>query len=271
MAYELPPLPYPTSALEPTIDAKTMEIHHDKHHQAYVTNLNKALENSPELAALPVDELIADLSKVPEASRTAVRNNGGGHSNHTFFWTLMTPGGATEPSGALGDAIKETFGGLDGLKEKVNAAGAARFGSGWAWLVVGKDGKLEVISTAEPGQPADGRREASDRSRRVGARVLPELPEPPPGLPEGVVGDGKLGRCREELRSGEVSPLSWFGREGTTQVVPYGMHSPVESMLDPLQAETAWKPVSSEFPDLEREDLLGCWISPGRDSGFQPR
>src|SRR3984885_14115804 len=99
MAYELPPLPYPFNALEPHIDAKTMEIHHDKHHAAYVTNLNKALESSPELAKLPVDELIADLSKVPEAARTAVRNNGGGHSNHTFFWQIMGPGGGDEPTG----------------------------------------------------------------------------------------------------------------------------------------------------------------------------
>ncbi len=153
MPYELPPLPYPVNALEPSIDAKTMEIHHDKHHQAYITNLNKALENSPELAALPIDELIADLSRVPEAARTAVRNNGGGHSNHTFFWGIMGPNGGGEPTGALADAIKETFGGVDGLKEKINAAGAARFGSGWAWLVVSKDGNLEVISTPNQDSP----------------------------------------------------------------------------------------------------------------------
>ena len=152
MPYELPPLPYPNDALEPHIDAQTMEIHHDKHHQAYITNLNKALENNPELSSKPVEELIADLNAVPEAARTAVRNNGGGHANHSFFWKLMGPGGGGEPKGAIADAIKDTFGGLDGLKEKINGAGAARFGSGWAWLVV-KGGKLEVMSTPNQDSP----------------------------------------------------------------------------------------------------------------------
>src|SRR6201991_5265161 len=118
MAYELPSLPYPTNALEPHIDTKTMEIHHGKHHQAYVTNLNKALESAPELASLPVDELIADLSKVPEAIRGPVRNNGGGHSNHTFFWTIMSPDAGGAPSGAYADAIKSSFGSFDEFKAK---------------------------------------------------------------------------------------------------------------------------------------------------------
>ncbi len=152
MPYELPPLPYPKEALEPHIDAQTMEIHHDKHHATYVTNLNKALENSPELASKPVEELIADLNAVPEAARTAVRNNGGGHANHSFFWKLMAADGGGEPTGPVGDAIKEAFGGFDALKEKINAAGAARFGSGWAWLVV-KNGKLEVLSTPNQDSP----------------------------------------------------------------------------------------------------------------------
>ena len=153
MAYEVPPLPYPNNALEPHIDAQTMEIHHDKHHNAYVTNLNKALEGHADLAAKPVDELIKDLSAVPETVRTAVRNNGGGHSNHTFFWNIMGPGGGGTPTGEIADAIKETFGGFEALQEKINAAGAARFGSGWSWLVLSKDKKLEVLSTPNQDSP----------------------------------------------------------------------------------------------------------------------
>ncbi len=153
MPYELPPLPYPNDALEPHIDAATMEIHHDKHHQAYITNLNKALEANADLSSKPINELIADLSAVPEAARTAVRNNGGGHANHSFFWKIMGPNGGGEPTGELAEAIKETFGSLDALKEKINAAGAGRFGSGWSWLVLSKDKKLEVISTPNQDNP----------------------------------------------------------------------------------------------------------------------
>ena len=153
MPYELPPLPYANDALEPHIDAATMEIHHDKHHQAYITNLNKALEAHADLSSQPIHALIADLSAVPEAARTAVRNNGGGHANHSFFWKIMGPNGGGEPTGEVAEAIKETFGGLDALKEKINAAGAARFGSGWAWLVLSKDKKLEVISTPNQDSP----------------------------------------------------------------------------------------------------------------------
>ncbi len=153
MAYELPPLPYPTNALEPHIDAKTMEIHHDKHHQAYITNANNALKDHPDLAAKPVDELIANLSQVPESIRTAVRNNAGGHSNHSFFWKIMAPSAGGTPKGKLADAITATFGSIDAFKEKFQAAGAGRFGSGWAWLVVNKEGKLEVISTPNQDSP----------------------------------------------------------------------------------------------------------------------
>ncbi len=153
MPYELPPLPYPNDALEPHIDAATMEIHHDKHHQAYITNLNKALEGHADLGSKPINELIADLSAVPESARTAVRNNGGGHANHSFFWKIMGPNGGGEPTGELAEAITETFGGLDALKEKINAAGAGRFGSGWSWLVLSKDKKLEVISTPNQDSP----------------------------------------------------------------------------------------------------------------------
>jgi len=153
MKQELPPLPYDYAALEPHIDEQTMRIHHDKHHQAYVTNLNAALDKHPELESRSLDEMLANLDAVPEDIRTAVRNNGGGHKNHTFFWELMSPGGASAPSGELAAAINSTFGGLDGLKEKVAAAAAGRFGSGWAWLVV-RDGQLAVESTPNQDHPA---------------------------------------------------------------------------------------------------------------------
>lgn len=153
MSYTLPPLPYASNVLEPSIDARTMEIHHDKHHGTYVTNLNNALKDLPELAAKPVNELIANLSVVPEAIRTVVRNNGGGHSNHTFFWELLTPGGASAPAGALADAINKTFGSFDEFKAKFEAAGLGRFGSGWVWLIKNKSGALEIISTPNQDSP----------------------------------------------------------------------------------------------------------------------
>ncbi len=142
MAFTLPALPYATDALEPHIDKLTMEIHHGKHHQAYVTNLNKALEGKPE-ADHSIDDIIKNISKFPPA----VRNNGGGHYNHSLFWTLLSPNGGGEPTGALADAIKSTFGSFAELKTKMSDAGATRFGSGWAWLIVGADKKLAVIST----------------------------------------------------------------------------------------------------------------------------
>jgi len=153
MAYELPPLPYPFDALEPHIDAKTMEIHHDKHHQAYITNANNALKDYPQLAAKPVEELIADLSVVPEAIRTTVRNNAGGHTNHSFFWLILGPNAGGSPKGKLADAITSTFGSFDQFKEKFQAAGAGRFGSGWAWLVINKAGSLEITSTPNQDSP----------------------------------------------------------------------------------------------------------------------
>jgi Fe-Mn family superoxide dismutase len=153
MAHELPPLPYPSNALEPHIDARTMEIHHGKHHAAYVANLNKALESAPDLANKPVEELIKNLNAVPEAIRTAVRNNGGGHANHSMFWQIMGPNSGGKPSGALADAINAAFGGYDGLVEKVNAAGGSRFGSGWAWLSLDSGGNLVVHSTANQDSP----------------------------------------------------------------------------------------------------------------------
>jgi len=147
MAHTLPALPYAVSALEPHIDAQTMEIHHGKHHQAYVDNLNKALEGT-DAAELPLIDLIKNISKYPPA----VRNNGGGHFNHSLFWTVLGPDAKAGPEGKLADAINEAFGGLDALKEKMNTAGATRFGSGWAWLIV-KDGKLEVTSSPNQDNP----------------------------------------------------------------------------------------------------------------------
>jgi len=157
MAYELPPLPYANNALEPHVDARTMEIHHDKHHQAYITNANNALKDHADLAAKPVDALIADLASVPEAIRTVLRNNAGGHANHTFFWTIMGPDGGGEPKGQLAEAIKAKFGTFDAFKEAFEKAGTTRFGSGWAWLVVNKAGELEVVSTANQDSPLMGK------------------------------------------------------------------------------------------------------------------
>ena len=152
MSFTLPPLPYAFDALEPYIDAKTMEIHHDKHHNAYVTNLNKALESSADLQKLSIEELLAQLGKVPENVRTAVRNNGGGHLNHSMFWKLMKKGGGGEPSGDLAGAIKGAFGSFADFKTKFTQAATTRFGSGWAWLLV-KDGKLVVESTPNQDNP----------------------------------------------------------------------------------------------------------------------
>ena len=152
MPHTLPPLPYATNALEPHIDAKTMEIHHGKHHQAYVTNLNTALEKAPELANRPLDQLIAKLNDVPEAIRGAVRNNGGGHWNHTFFWEIMAPNAGGNPGGKLGDAISSSFGDFETFKTQFAAAGAARFGSGWVWLL-NEGKKLSITSTPNQDNP----------------------------------------------------------------------------------------------------------------------
>ena len=167
MAFELPKLPYAPNALEPHIDAKTMEIHHGKHHQAYVTNANNALKDQPALANLDVNTLIADLSKVPENIRGAVRNNAGGHSNHSFFWTIMGPGKGGAPKGKLGEAINSTWGGFDKFKEEFAKAAATRFGSGWAWLVVGADKKLSIGSTANQDSPLMGKAVAGIEGKPV--------------------------------------------------------------------------------------------------------
>ena len=156
MAHELPALPYPSSALEPHLDAKTMEIHHGKHHAAYVANLNKALEGAPAEAGHPADQLIRHLDKLPDAVRGPVRNNGGGHVNHSFFWKLLTPKSDGKPTGKLAAAIDATFGDVEQLKEKMNAAGVGRFGSGWVWLYV-SEGKLTIGSTANQDNPIMGK------------------------------------------------------------------------------------------------------------------
>ncbi len=154
MAFNLPDLPYPDNALEPVIDARTMEIHRTKHHQAYVTNLNKALESSPEIASLAIEEICRRIATLPDAIKTAVRNNGGGHLNHSLFWKIMAPAGSGgQPSADLANAINAAFGSMDGFKEKFAAAAATRFGSGWAWLCVGADGKLCVCSTPNQDNP----------------------------------------------------------------------------------------------------------------------
>ncbi len=167
MAYELPKLPYAPNALEPHIDAKTMEIHHGKHHNAYVTNANNALKDQPALANLDVNALIADLSKVPEAIRGPVRNNAGGHSNHSFFWTIMGPGKGGAPKGKLAEAINATWGGFDKFKEEFGKAAATRFGSGWAWLVVTADKKLAIGSTANQDSPLMGKAVAGFEGKPV--------------------------------------------------------------------------------------------------------
>ncbi|MBP2001697.1 Fe-Mn family superoxide dismutase [Paenibacillus shirakamiensis] len=153
MAHQLPELPYAANALEPHIDEQTMNIHHDRHHNTYVTNLNAALESAPELQDKSIEELVSNLDAVPENIRTAVRNNGGGHANHSLFWTIIGPNGGGNPTGAIGEAIESELGGYEKFKEDFAKAATTRFGSGWAWLVVGKDGKLSITSTPNQDNP----------------------------------------------------------------------------------------------------------------------
>jgi len=153
MPHQLPQLPYGYDALEPFIDKETMTLHHDKHHATYVANLNAAIEKHPELEGRSTEDLLADLNAVPEDIRTTVRNNGGGHANHSMFWTVMGPAKGGEPSGAIADAIKQTFGDFETFKKQFNEAGAKQFGSGWVWLVRLKDGKLQISSTPNQDNP----------------------------------------------------------------------------------------------------------------------
>lgn len=153
MAFELPPLPYDYSALEPAIDTQTMQLHHDKHHAAYVTNLNNALQGLTQFDGKTVEDILRHMSDVPENVRTAVQNNGGGHANHSMFWQIMKPNGGGEPTGALADAINSTFGSFDQFKTTFNDNGVKRFGSGWTWLVIDQQGKLQALSTANQDSP----------------------------------------------------------------------------------------------------------------------
>ncbi|HEY8476213.1 MAG TPA: superoxide dismutase [Chloroflexota bacterium] len=153
MPFSLPPLPYPANALEPHIDAQTMEIHHDRHHGAYVNNLNAALEKHPQLQSWSLEELLRKITSVPEDIRTAVRNQGGGHANHTLFWDIMGPGGGGQPSGALAEAINRTFGSFDQFKQQLSQAAIGRFGSGWGWLTVDANGNLQVESSQNQDSP----------------------------------------------------------------------------------------------------------------------
>lgn len=153
MAHQLPALPYPNNALEPHIDATTMEIHHDRHHNTYVTNLNAALEGHADLQNKSLEDLISDLNSIPEAIRTAVRNNGGGHANHSLFWETIAPNAGGQPTGALAQAIDSELGGFDKFKEDFAKAATTRFGSGWAWLALGKDGQLKVYSLPNQDSP----------------------------------------------------------------------------------------------------------------------
>ena len=158
MAFTLPPLPYPSDALEPNIDKMTMEIHHGKHHNAYVTNLNAALEKAPELQSKSLEDLVKGINSVPDAIRTAVRNNGGGHLNHSMFWQIMAPNAGGAPTGAIADALNSSFGSFDKLKEQFKAAAVGRFGSGWAW-VIDNGGKLVIESTPNQDNPMmDGKK-----------------------------------------------------------------------------------------------------------------
>ena len=203
MAYELPPLPYDYAALEPYIDEATMKLHHDKHHQAYVTNLNGAIEKHPDLGSSTPEDLIKNLGAIPEDIRGVVRNNGGGHVNHTMFWQIMKPSGGGEPTGAIAAQIKADFGDFESFKKQFNETTAKQFGSGWGWLVF-KGGKLEHRHHAQPGLAPLQRPLPHPRQRRLGARLLPEVQQPPAGLPRRLVERRQLGRGQQALRHREI-------------------------------------------------------------------
>ena len=203
MAYEVPDLPYDYDALEPHIDEATMRVHHDKHHQAYVDKANAALDGT-EWADKDVDEVLRNLDALPGDKQGPVRNNAGGHSNHSFFWQIMSPDGGGEPSGDLAAAIDEKFGSFDAFKEEFKNAGIGRFGSGWAWLVHDGSG-LAVDQHREPGLAGLRRPDAAARRRRLGARLLPQVPEQAPRLSRRVLERRQLGRGRPPLRRGRLA------------------------------------------------------------------
>ena len=192
MAYELPPLPYAYDSLEPYIDEATMKLHHDKHHQTYVTNLNGAIEKHPELGKHTPEELIRDLAAIPEDIRPVVRNNGGGHVNHTMFWQIMKPNGGGEPTGEIGNQIKTDFESFEAFKKQFNETTAKQFGSGWGWLVF-DGGKLKIVTTPQSGQSHLAGSLPDSGQRCLGACLLSALPEQASGLPGSVVEHGELG------------------------------------------------------------------------------
>ena len=192
MAFELPKLPYADDALEPYIDAQTMNIHHTKHHQAYITNLNAAIEKHPELAGKSLEDLLSDLNAVPEDIRVAVRNHGGGTWNHNMFWEIMGPKTGGAPSGAVAQALEAAFGSFDAFKAEFEKAATTRFGSGWAWLVKKGDG-LAVVSTANQDTPLSEGMTPGHGHRCLGTRLLSEISEPPSGIYFQLVECGQLG------------------------------------------------------------------------------
>ena len=199
MAHELPPLPYAYDALEPIIDKQTMTLHHDMHHGAYVKNLNAAIEKHPELAGKSAEDLIRDLNAIPEDIRGPVRNNGGGHVNHTMFWKIMKPQGGGDPSGPIAEVIQKTFGNFNDFKTKFNDAGTKQFGSGWVWLrQVGRKRANHV--DAEPGQSDLSRLVPDFRQRCLGARLLFEIQQPPSRISRGMVERRELGRDQQTVR-----------------------------------------------------------------------
>ena len=198
MAYSVPDLPYAYDALEPHIDEATMQVHHDKHHQAYVDKANAALEGT-EWADKDVEEVLRNLSSLPDDKQGPVRNNGGGHYNHTLFWQMLSPDGGGEPGGEVGAAIDEAFGSFDSFKDEFKEAGITQFGSGWAWLVHDGSG-LAVVKTAEPGLAGLQRPDAAARLRRLGARLLPQVPEQAPRLHRRLLERRQLGLRRRAPR-----------------------------------------------------------------------
>ena len=230
MPHELPPLPYAHDALEPTIDAQTMEIHHGKHHQAYVDNLNKALEGT-DLGGPPRRGRVQNLDAIPEDKRAAVRNNGGGHANHSLFWTIMKPKRRRRPVGrARGGDQRDLRRPRRSSRREMNDAGVKRFGSGWTWLV-GRRRRPRGDLDAEPGQPADGGQDADPRHRRLGARLLPQVPEPAPGLPRRLVGRRRTGTRsarRYEARAAELRTARRAERTSRESELARRVSDPVE-------------------------------------------
>ncbi len=245
MAHALPTLPYAFDALEPHIDAKTMEIHHGKHHQTYVTNLNAALEKYPELQSKSVEELLKGISTIPEDIRTAVRNHGGGHANHTMFWEIMGPNAGGAPTGAIADAINGTFGGFDSFKDQFKKAATRplRQRLGVAGRQQGHAGHRKH---GEPGQPPDGRQDADLRHRRVGARLLPEIPVAAPRLRRRLVERGQLGRDQQASR--EVRVRQEAGRLGLSSSACPRLQKSTIRLTRAVRGSAGWKWTSSTPP-----------------------